>query len=96
MARNINGATRWMTVAAGVSALLIGAAAPPAAARPMARPWPGEPVSRPHSARATCPGTRATMCDTPTCPLRRVGTRFVRGDDGTGAGRVAPPWIPAL
>lgn len=94
MARNINGATRWMTVAAGATALLIGAAATPAAARP----WPGVPVSTnsTHSARATCPGARATLGDNRRCPLRRVGTQFVRGDDLTSAGRVAQVWIPAL
>jgi hypothetical protein len=30
------------------------------------------------------------------CPLRRIGTQFVRCDNLTGAGVRAPSWIPEL
>jgi hypothetical protein len=30
------------------------------------------------------------------CPLRRIGTQFVRCDNLTGAGVPAPNWIPEL
>jgi hypothetical protein len=30
------------------------------------------------------------------CPLRRIGTQFVRCDNLTGAGVQAPNWIPEL
>ncbi len=30
------------------------------------------------------------------CPLQRVGTQFVRCDNLTGAGHLAPAWVPQL
>jgi hypothetical protein len=48
-----------------------------------ARPDPGDP-----------PPNRFS-CDL-NCPLQRIDTQLVRGDNLTGAGVTAPMWVPEL
>lgn len=43
------------------------------------------------------PGTSGGMVPVLTgqqCPLTRIGTQFVRCEDLTGAGALAPSWVP--
>jgi hypothetical protein len=48
-----------------------------------ARPDPGPPVPD------------RISCDL-NCPLSRIGTQLVRGDNLTGGGVTAPVWVPEL
>ena len=81
-------ATRALTAAVGVAALLIGSAATPAAARP-------DDPAQPHGVVVDSPDAPATATLV-ALPLRRVGAHLVRGDNLTGAGVPAPAWIPEL
>ena len=83
-------ATRALTAAVGVAALLIGSAATPAAARP----WPDD-SAQPHGVVVNSPDAPATATRV-ALPLRRVGAHLVRGDNLTGAGVPAPAWITEL
>ncbi|WP_438855531.1 hypothetical protein [Agromyces sp. M3QZ16-3] len=64
------------------AALLSALTAAPAIARPEPAPEPTPTV------------VSVQVADDDRCPLRRVGTQFVRCDDLTGAGVPAPSWIP--
>ena len=52
------------------------------------------PVSLAEASPVPDPATSSTSAG--NCPLRRVGTQFVRCDNLNGAGVPAPPWIPVL
>jgi hypothetical protein len=58
-------------------------------------PDPGEPGAPPPGATSLSISTHSHG-DPRLEPLERLGTQFVRGDDLTGAGVPAPPWVPVL
>jgi hypothetical protein len=72
-----------------------------------ARPWPGDPPPRLPDALtrhdqlcasrldATVANMKVRVWTDNNCPLRRVGSQFVRCDNLTGAGVTAPSWVPA-
>jgi hypothetical protein len=68
------------SAAAAAATIIVGLAAAPATARPD----PGPP-----------PIPDRISCDL-NCPLSRIGTQLVRGDNLTGAGVTAPEWVPEL
>ena len=68
------------SAAAAAATIIAGLAAIPATARPE----PGPPV-------------QVRICsDDRNCPLQRIGTQLIRGDNLTGAGVTAPVWVPKL
>lgn len=73
---------RSITAIAAATVLTLAVAATSSVA---ARPDPDEPMVRVSS-----------VITTTSCPLRRIGTQLVRGDNFTGAGVAAAAWIPEL
>jgi hypothetical protein len=81
---------RMATVAVIIS---LGAGTGPASAR--------QDPGTPPGGRQVAPNARAipSMAELRAglrCPLRRVGTQYVRCDNLTGAGAKAPAWVPEL
>jgi hypothetical protein len=97
-----NRIARWTAVAATATMLMLSSA--PSAA---ARPWPGDPQPQLPDALtrhdqlcasqldATVANMKVRVWTDANCPLRRVGSQFVRCDNLTGAGVAAPSWVPA-
>lgn len=76
-------ATRFVGLVFASLAVALAASSPA-----MARPDPGGPLLEEQTTIST------VTLDAPVCALRRIGAQLIRCDSLTGAGTIAPSWVP--